>query len=224
MWTSLTGIYLSPTFSPSDAATLGRIVSEVAINQLPQASGPAASIHSFNEGYCKAQSPALTPQWKETLLVYVLKTLKSNPANGSLLQATDADSDLLKAWIVQFCDALHYPVEMAEPFHRRSMERKSLHVWHVDGSIVGFVGYHPPVVHDGETIFRIGPVYVTPQERRKGYASAMTAALSQYLQDGCHIPSRVMLFADAMNPASNKAYQNVGFVQHSEVGVYTFVK
>ncbi|KAF0752759.1 hypothetical protein AaE_005915 [Aphanomyces astaci] len=103
------------------------------------------------------------------------------------------------------------------------MERQPLYVWQVNGRVVGFAAHHPPVVTESEAIFRVGPVFVMPQERRRGYASAMTAELSRQLKVACQTPSRVMLFADANNPASNKAYQNVGFAQASEVGMYNFV-
>ncbi|RHY78525.1 hypothetical protein DYB38_007493 [Aphanomyces astaci] len=131
MWTSLTGIFLNPSFRPSDAAEFGHHLAQLLPDPLPQSSE------------CR---------------------------------------------------------------------------------VVGFAAHHPPVVTEGEAIFRVGPVFVTPQERRRGYASAMTAELSRLLKVACQTASRVMLFADANNPASNKAYQNVGFVQASEVGVYNFVE
>lgn len=46
--------------------------------------------------------------------------------------------------------------------------------------------------------------------RGRGYAQAVTAAASAHVQrDG---PRTVFLFTDAVNPASNKAYQRIGFV------------
>ncbi|RHY42312.1 hypothetical protein DYB34_012257, partial [Aphanomyces astaci] len=220
MWTSLTGTFLSPTFRPSDAAEFGHHLAQHLPDPLPQSSGRITSTQSFNEGYCAERYPPLTPQWKETLLVYVLDQLKPpHPVEGSLVLATDANNELLIPWIVEYCEARQYPQEIAEPFHKRSMERQSLYVWQVNGRVAGFAAHHPPVVTEGEAIFRVGPVFVTPQERRRGYASTMTAELSRLLKVAWQTPSRVMLFADANNPASNKAYQNVGFVQASEVGM-----
>ncbi|RHZ09869.1 hypothetical protein DYB26_002702 [Aphanomyces astaci] len=225
MWTSLTGTFLSPTFRPSDAAEFGHHLAQHLPDPLPQSSGRITSTQSFNEGYCAERYPPLTPQWKETLLVYVLDQLKPpHPVEGSLVLATDANNELLIPWIVEYCEARQYPQEIAEPFHKRSMERQSLYVWQVNGRVAGFAAHHPPVVTEGEAIFRVGPVFVTPQERRRGYASTMTAELSRLLKVAWQTPSRVMLFADANNPASNKAYQNVGFVQASEVGMYNFVE
>ncbi|RHY32738.1 hypothetical protein DYB32_002280, partial [Aphanomyces invadans] len=85
-------------------------------------------------------------------------------------------------------------------------------MWVVDGKPVGFASYAPDVEVDGETVYRIGSVFITPTERCKGYASALTAALSQHVRaSNPSQTARVCLFADAANPASNKAYQRIGF-------------
>ena len=56
---------------------------------------------------------------------------------------------------------------------------------------------------------RIGPVYTPPEERGAGYAGALTATVtSARLAAG---DTRVALFTDAANPASNAAYARVGF-------------
>ena len=56
---------------------------------------------------------------------------------------------------------------------------------------------------------RIGPVYTTPNYRGKGVAQASVAAASTHaLQRGA---KRVFLFTDQSNPASNIAYQRVGY-------------
>ncbi|RQM22621.1 hypothetical protein B5M09_003355 [Aphanomyces astaci] len=194
MWTSFAGIFLSPSFRPSDAAEFGHHLAQLLPDPLPQSSGRIMSTQSFNEGYCAERYPPLTPQWKETLLVYVLDQLNPpQPVEGSLV--TDANNELLIPWIVEYCEALQYPQEIAEPYHKRSMERQSLYVWQVNGRVVGFAAHYPPVVTEGEAIFRVGPVFVTPQERRKGYASAMTAELSRQLKVAYQTSSRVMLFA-----------------------------
>ncbi|KAF0752760.1 hypothetical protein AaE_005916 [Aphanomyces astaci] len=62
MWTSLTGIFLSPTFRPSDAAELGHHLAQYLPDPLPQSSGRVTSTQSFNEGYCAERYPPLTPQ------------------------------------------------------------------------------------------------------------------------------------------------------------------
>lgn len=67
---------------------------------------------------------------------------------------------------------------------------------------------------------KLGPVYTPLEERNKGYAAALVAAVSQMVLDEGLIP---MLYADADYPASNKAYQNVGYVAAGLVDEIGFV-
>jgi predicted GNAT family acetyltransferase len=57
---------------------------------------------------------------------------------------------------------------------------------------------------------RVGPVYTPPESRRRGYAGAITAAISRRaLDDGA---PQVSLFTDLANPISNGVYQRLGYV------------
>ena len=62
-----------------------------------------------------------------------------------------------------------------------------------------------PIVH-GITVNR---VYTSPALRRRGYATACVAALSQRLLDEGYQFS--MLFTDLANPTSNNIYQQIGY-------------
>ncbi len=55
---------------------------------------------------------------------------------------------------------------------------------------------------------RIGPVYTPAQHRRRGYAGAAVAQVSQALLDE---GARVCLFTDQANPTSNHIYTELGF-------------
>src|ERR671932_2648937 len=70
------------------------------------------------------------------------------------------------------------------------------HVWH-DGRPVSLAGYSGPTPNG----IRVGPVYTPPEHRRRGYASACVAALSQLLLDGSR--RFCFLFTDLANPTSN---------------------
>jgi uncharacterized protein len=56
---------------------------------------------------------------------------------------------------------------------------------------------------------RIGPVYTPPEERGHGYASNLTAWVSQTLLDEGR--RFCFLYADLGNPTSNKIYQAIGY-------------
>ncbi len=71
------------------------------------------------------------------------------------------------------------------------------------------------------TAARIGPVYTPSDYRRKGYATACVAALSQKLLDqGC---KRCFLFTDLANPTSNHIYQQIGYRPVCDWRDYSFI-
>lgn len=56
---------------------------------------------------------------------------------------------------------------------------------------------------------RIGPVYTPPEHRRRGYGSAVTAAVSaEHLASGRRF---CFLYTDLANPTSNRIYTDIGY-------------
>lgn len=66
---------------------------------------------------------------------------------------------------------------------------------------------------------RVGPVYTPPEQRGRGYGSAVTAAASRSILDEGAIP---VLFTDLANPTSNKIYQQLGYRRVEDRVVLTF--
>jgi predicted GNAT family acetyltransferase len=66
---------------------------------------------------------------------------------------------------------------------------------------------------------RIGPVYTPPEHRRRGYASALTAALSSRLLTRRRF---CFLFTDLANPTSNKIYERIGYRRVCEAAAIAF--
>jgi predicted GNAT family acetyltransferase len=60
----------------------------------------------------------------------------------------------------------------------------------------------------------IGPVFTPEGLRGRGYGSAVTAALCEELTSQ---RSRVILYADADYPTSNRVYQRLGFQEIDEL-------
>ena len=93
---------------------------------------------------------------------------------------------------------------------------RGLMIWDLDGKPVSMAGYSGPTPNG----IRIGAVYTPPDLRRKGYASACTAGLSQHLLDlGFQF---CFLFTDLLNPTSNHIYQQIGFEPVCDVDQYSF--
>lgn len=67
---------------------------------------------------------------------------------------------------------------------------------------------------------RIGPVYTPPELRGRGYASAVTARISErLLAQGRRF---CFLFTDVSNPTSNSIYQRIGYRPVGDVSRWSF--
>lgn len=132
-----------------------------------------------------------------------VKPIATSP--GQPRQATATDRPLLLKWYADFTrEALPTFAEDVERIVDNSLKAKSIYLWEDDQpvSLVSGRKFLP-------TAGRIGNVYTPPEYRRKGYATACVAALSQRLLDqGCQ---RCFLFTDLANPTSNHIYQTIGY-------------
>ena len=139
--------------------------------------------------------------------------------SGHMRPYESGDYELAVRWIDAFvAEALSgpEPESSAQFVERREADPDGgLVVW-VDGGPVcmaGFGGLTPNGI-------RIGPVYTPPGERRRGYGSALTAALTQQLLDGGR--RFCFLFTDLANPTSNRIYQQIGYRAVSDVDLWVF--
>jgi predicted GNAT family acetyltransferase len=195
--------------SPLTARTAESLVDLLAreAGSLPGVSGDINSTTAFAEAW-----RARTGQsWRrrESQRLYVLGTLTPPhpmPAGAARLARPD-DRELLLRWYAAFC------VETDEPAYNLAAivdERTSegtLMLWEVDGEPVSMAGIALSSLDAGA---RVGPVYTPPESRRRGYAGAITAAISRRaLDDGA---PQVSLFTDLANPISNGVYQRLGYV------------
>lgn len=136
------------------------------------------------------------------------QVIAPRPAPGRLRVCTEADQELILAWMEAFMrEAL--PEEntssLASDVRYRLADR-AIYVWELpDGQAVTMAMKNRPVVHG----ISIGGVYTPPAQRGKGYASNCVATLSQLLLDSgwqwCG------LFTDLSNPTSNSIYQKIGY-------------
>jgi uncharacterized protein len=130
------------------------------------------------------------------------------------------DRELAARWMEAFTEEAlpEPPPESSEEFVDRREEDPDggLVIWEDGGepvSMAGFGGRTPNGI-------RIGPVYTPPERRGRGYASAVTAAITQRLLDGglrfC------FLFTDLANPTSNSIYQRIGYEPVSDFDFWSF--
>jgi predicted GNAT family acetyltransferase len=150
-------------------------------------------------------------------IVYELGRMRPPaPCAGRLREATAADEPLLAAWSGAFiAETTMDSIPDCRAFVRAKVAARQLFVWDADGpvSMAAWMGRTEQGV-------RVGYVYTPPAERKKGYASAVVAALSQRLLDE-GIP-RCFLFTQAANPTSNKIYQALGYERVCDFRLYHF--
>ena len=143
------------------------------------------------------------------LMLYQLMSAPNyGRASGEARIATINDLKLLVDWHRAFeieVGMIKVPTPLIERVTRRINDGQ-LMLWMVARKPVTMAGANSLPAASA----RIGLVYTPPALRGRGYAQAVTAAASALVQrDG---PRTVFLFTDAVNPASNKAYQRIGFV------------
>jgi uncharacterized protein len=185
----------------------------------PGAIGPALVSQQFAEYWClrTGQSFALAISQRAYRLEQVIPV---TGVPGELRRATAADREALVALSIAF-NAEAESVVDAERVARWADERldsptSGLHLWWRDGRPVTMVGYSGPTPSG----IRIGPVYTPPGYRRRGYATAATAALSQHLLASGY-PS-CFLFTDRANLTSNHIYQAIGYRPVCDMEEYHF--
>ncbi len=129
---------------------------------------------------------------------------------GRLRHAVEGDRELVRAWLIAFQrEALpDQPIDedgVARNVDSRfGSDERGMVLWCEPEPVcmAGFGGMTPNGV-------RIGFVYTPPEHRRRGYATACVAALSQLLLDRGR--RYCFLFTDLANPTSNRIYQQIGY-------------
>jgi predicted GNAT family acetyltransferase len=191
-------------------------------DDLPGVLGPAAEARALVEAWQQVTGRPAEKAIAER--IYQLDTVipVTNVAGG-MHRASESDRALLEAWIAAFsAEALgereHIdPPSWVEEALSAPASARGLYLWEdAAGQPVAFAGYTGPTPHG----MRIGPVYTPPERRGHGYASALTAAVSQMLLDGGR--QFCFLFTNLANPTSNKIYQQIGYRSVCDVDMWRF--
>ena len=97
------------------------------------------------------------------------------------------------------------PEDSSRWLERRAADPDSDTVIWEDGKPVSMGGYGG-LTPNG---IRVGPIYTPPELRRRGYGTALTAAITRMLLEGGR--RFCFLFTDLANPTSNSIYQRIGY-------------
>jgi ribosomal protein S18 acetylase RimI-like enzyme len=154
--------------------------------------------------------------------IYKASAVEPPDVPGRMRPAGEADRALLGEWWLAFVrEALHEggpDADAAAAVDRRLIGRggSGAVVWD-DGGPVCFAGFGGRTPNG----IRIGPVYTPPEHRRRGYGSALTAALTRRLLDEGR--DYCFLYTDLANETSNRIYRAIGYELVCESAEYAFV-
>lgn len=203
-------------------AAVGAFVEDVrdVFDTLPGVVGPKARTAQFANVWRAATGA--TPRLEIAQRIFSADHVDDpRPTPGAMRDYEPADRELTIRWMDEFvAEALPedaaQPESSAEFVDRREEDPEAgLVVWEDERpvSMAGFGGRTPNGI-------RIGPVY-TPQDLRgRGYASALTAALTQRLLDsGLRF---CFLYTDLANTTSNSIYQRIGYRAVADADFWTF--
>jgi len=130
-----------------------------------------------------------------------------------------ADRELLIDWADAFNDEVRAGAPHGDTAKgvdaRLASATAGFMVWE-DGQPVSMAGWGGATPNG----VRVGPVYTPPELRRRGYASAVTAAASEsQLAAGRRF---CFLYTDLANPTSNRIYMDIGYEPVCDAIDYSF--
>ncbi|HEY8180002.1 MAG TPA: GNAT family N-acetyltransferase [Candidatus Limnocylindria bacterium] len=191
-----------------DPAALAVLADDLAGSGLPGVVGPPKAALEFAERWVRSEGGSSAVVINER--IYRLSAVRPpRPAPGSWRAAEPRDRALLAGWLIDFgiealndADAERVQLGLDE-WEAGSGRRYWL--WEVNGAPVTLVGAGGDTPHG----IRIGPVYTPPPHRGRGYASNLTAAVSQaLLTEG---RTFCFLYTNLANETANRIYQAIGY-------------
>ena len=211
---------------PRSRRALAALAEAVAGEELPGVVGSEPEAEEFAELWSQLTGVRSRRNMRQG--VYALERVEPlPPAPGSARVATADDRELAVRWWVAFGDEVLHEGgpgrENADATvdHRLSSPSAGIMLWEDEGRAVSFAGWGGPTPNG----IRIGPVYTPPELRGRGYATALTAELSQQLLDGRLFAGGrrfCFLYTDLANPTSNAIYERIGYRRVAESAEMVF--
>jgi uncharacterized protein len=216
VWTPPWNVILSEI---DDPRAVGALADAMAGEDLPGVHGPEEHAEAFARAWCDRRGATYRPGMRQRS--YALETVVP-PVGvpGRLRLAREADRAVMTEWMIGFDSEA-----MGSEAGRRDMKAlvdemlgssdRTGYIWE-DGVPVSMCQATGPTPHG----IRIGAVYTPPEARRRGYASALTAAASQAELDKGR--RWCFLFTDLANPTSNRIYQAIGYQAIRDICMFRF--
>lgn len=186
--------------------------------ELPAVLGPEPAVDHFARAWARRSGQRSRYGMRQGLFEARSVIPPPAPPPGIMRKATDADLPILVAWAAAFHAETH-PTEPAatEQDVRARIRPGSVVLWD-DGQAVSMAGWAGRTARG----VRVNFVYTPPEHRRRGYASACVATLTQQLLDEGQ--TFCCLYTDLSNPTSNAIYQAIGYRPVCELSDIVFAE
>ncbi|HEY8108097.1 MAG TPA: GNAT family N-acetyltransferase [Gaiellaceae bacterium] len=211
---------------PRSPLALAGLAEAVAGEQLPGVVGAEPEAVEFAELWTTHTGVPARTNMRQG--IYAVERVEpSPPPPGSARVATATDRELALRWLIAFAEeALHEGApgtDRADAVvdHRLSSPWAGILLWENGGEPVSMAGWGGPTPNG----IRVGPVYTPSELRGRGYATALTAELSQQLLDGRLFDRGrrfCFLYTDLANPTSNAIYERIGYRRVAESAEIVF--
>jgi uncharacterized protein len=206
---------------PRSPEALAALAAGLAREELPGVVGAVPEVDEFAELWSRHTGDGVRTNMRQG--VYALEQVEPPPpVPGSARVATAGDRKVALRWWIDFGEEVLHEGgpgrDRAEATldHRLASERSGILLWEDGGEPVSLAGWGGPTPNG----IRVGPVYTPPELRGRGYATALTAELSQRLLD--RGSSFCFLYTDLANPTSNAIYERIGYRRVCESAEISF--
>jgi uncharacterized protein len=205
---------------PRDDAALATLVAAID-DELPGVVGGRPKADEFARLWSERRG-VTTRVLREQGIYALEKVQPMTRPLGAARAATRDDRPLLLEWLAAFGEEA---LEEGDPGRieavkiveqRLGADDGGFLLWEDAGEQVSVAGWGGPTPNG----IRVGPVYTPPPLRGRGYATALTAELSQRLLDEGR--SFCFLYTDLANPTSNAIYERIGYVRVGESAMIAF--
>jgi predicted GNAT family acetyltransferase len=151
---------------------------------------------------------------------FCLSVIKPKLVQGYFRKATIDDINTISEFLSGFIYDCFGKITTPKQQVQNAMiyiENKNLYVWCNDNEIISMAN----IAHRSERNVRINEVYTRKDMRGKGFGARIVYELCKVIINEQKVP---VLYTDLANPASNKAYKNIGFIESGKITQILFDK
>lgn len=213
------GLHLMVT---SEVNRFAKLIAEYFIENeisVPGVIGPETASYEFAKMYCDLKKCKMKLAMNQRL--YELKkVIWPTTISGEFRLMNDKDISEIEKWTESyFLETIPWELPTKEEIRQMTLARvprEMTYVWIDKGTLVSMAN----LARATETNITVNGVYTPPQFRRKGYAAALVAAVSnEGLKKG---KKSCVLYTDLSNPTSNSIYQKIGYRPVADSKNYIF--